>query len=220
MDLTARARVHAALGDETRLRLVYALWLDDRSPHDLASLLELDSNLLAHHLDVLEEAGLITRTVSAGDRRRRYVSARLELLEGLLVPPRIEANSVLFVCTHNSARSLFAEQFLSGLGFAAESAGTRPASQPHPKAVVAAAEMGVDLSGCRPRASSVVGGMPDLVVSVCDRARETSLPFRSQRLHWSIPDPVDEGRIEGFRAAFAEIAVRAGKLAEVLEKKE
>ena len=50
MDISQRAAVHAALGDETRLRLVDALWLNDRSPLDLHRLLGIDTNLLAHHL--------------------------------------------------------------------------------------------------------------------------------------------------------------------------
>ena len=218
MELADRARVHAALGDETRLRLVDALWLDDRSPNELGKLLGVDSNLLAHHLEVLEEAGLVTRTVSSGDGRRRYVSARLEALEGLVAPTSVHAESVVFVCTHNSARSLFAEGLLAEFGFAADSAGTLPAKRPHPKAVTAAAEMGVDLADRVPKAYTAVGHASDLVVSVCDRARESRLPFSSSRLHWSIPDPVDVGRIESFRSAFADIGRRVERLAEMMER--
>lgn len=218
MELFHRARVHAALGDETRLKLVDALWLDDRSPHELGTLLGIDSNLLAHHLDVLEEAGLVTRTVSSGDGRRRYVSARLEALEGLVATPSVPEESVFFVCTHNSARSLFAEGLLTEFGIRADSAGTRPAKGPHPKAVTAAAELGVDLADRVPKAYAAVEPGPGLVVSVCDRARESRLPFPSRRLHWSIPDPVDVGRIESFRSAFAEISRRVERLADVMER--
>jgi protein-tyrosine-phosphatase len=220
MTLATRARIHAALGDETRLQLVDALWLNDRSPQELGRLLGLDSNLLAHHLDVLEEAGLVTRVVSAGDRRRRYVSARLDVLDGMVAPPRISAGSVLFVCTHNSARSLFAEKLLTRLGSQAQSAGTEPAEHAHPKAVVAAADLGIDLTGSRPKSCSAVQKAPDLVVSVCDRAAESRLPFHVERLHWSIPDPVDTGRIESFRDAFAEISKRVERLTNVLEREE
>jgi protein-tyrosine-phosphatase len=220
MDLPSRARIHAALGDETRLRLIDALWLNDRSPRDLGRLLDVDSNLLAHHLDVLEEAGVVARTVSAGDRRRRYVSARLDVLDGMVEAPRVSASTILFVCTHNSARSLFAEKLLSELGSKAQSAGTQPAEHAHPKAVAAAADLGIDLAGSRPKAVSAVEQIPDLVVSVCDRARESRMPFRVERLHWSIPDPVDTGRIESFRNAFAEISSRVERLNEILEKEE
>jgi len=216
MQLADRARVHAALGDETRLKLVDALWLDDRSPHELGRLLDLDSNLLAHHLDVLEAAGLVTRRVSSGDGRRRYVTARLEALEGLVAPPSLHVESVLFVCTHNSARSLFAERLLSEFGVRADSAGTVPARRPHPKAVTAAAELGVDLADQVPKAYTAVERRADLVVSVCDRARESRLPFPSGRLHWSIPDPVDVGRIESFRSVFADISRRVERLADMV----
>lgn len=218
MNLRDRARIHAALGDELRLRLVDALWLNDRSPQDLGMQLGVDSNLLAHHLDVLERAGVVSRTVSAGDGRRRYVSARLDVLQGLVEPPGIQARSVLFVCTHNSARSLFAESLLSGFGVAAQSAGTHPAEGAHPKAVTAASEVDIDLKGRRPKPYSAIEGEPDLVVTVCDRARESSLPFRRARLHWSIPDPVDSARIDGFRTAFADIARRVTSLTEIIEK--
>jgi protein-tyrosine-phosphatase len=218
MDLPSRARMHAALGDEMRLRLIDAIWLNDRSPQELGRLLEVDSNLLAHHLDVLEEAGLITRTVSEGDRRRRYVSARLDVLEGMVAPPRMSADTVLFVCTHNSARSLFAERLLVEMGSNAQSAGTQPAEHAHPKAVAAAAELGVDLTASRPRPCSAVEHEPDLVVSVCDRAGESISSLRADRLHWSIPDPVDTGRIESFRNAFAEISNRVERLSEILER--
>ena len=68
-----RAAVHAALGEPVRLAIVEDLATSDRSPKELAVRLSLPTNLLAHHLDVLEGAGLIERFVSAGDRRRRYV---------------------------------------------------------------------------------------------------------------------------------------------------
>ena len=68
-----RAAVHAALGEPVRLAIVEDLAVSDRSPKELAARFSVPSNLLAHHLDVLEDVGLIERFVSAGDRRRRYV---------------------------------------------------------------------------------------------------------------------------------------------------
>ena len=73
MNRAARARVHAALGDEHRLQIVDELYFADRTPRELGESLALPSNLLAHHLNVLEDAGLIGRVRSDGDRRRRYV---------------------------------------------------------------------------------------------------------------------------------------------------
>ena len=52
--------------------------LGDASPSDLAESLDLGTNLLAHHLKVLEAAGVIRRVRSEGDRRRSYVQLRLD----------------------------------------------------------------------------------------------------------------------------------------------
>jgi len=67
-------------------------------------MLAMPSNLLAHHLRVLEQAGVITRRRSEGDRRRTYLRLVPVTLDSLAAPPRPERR-VLFVCTANSARS-------------------------------------------------------------------------------------------------------------------
>ena len=71
--LDVRAARHAALGDPIRLAIVDELTASDRSPVELRRLTGSESNLLAHHLDVLEDVGLIARKRSSGDQRRRYV---------------------------------------------------------------------------------------------------------------------------------------------------
>jgi protein-tyrosine-phosphatase len=218
MDLEQRATAHAALGDETRLRIVDSLWLNDMSPHVLARMLGIDSNLLAHHLGVLEAAGVVERINSAGDGRRRYIAARWEVLGELEPAGKLQARSILFVCTHNSARSQFAEALVrSRSSLEAQSAGNTPSETIHPKALRAAGELGVDLSAARPKPYADVSGSPDLVVSVCDRAGEAPIPFRGRRLHWSIPDPVDTNRIQSFRNAFDGIATRVHRLIEAIE---
>ncbi len=95
-------------------------------------------NLASHHLRALEAVGLVERRVSEGDRRRRYVVLRRDALNGLLLPQAAlaPAGLVLFVCTHNSARS----QFAAGLwrlrtGNDAASAGSEPSAKVHPQAV-------------------------------------------------------------------------------------
>ena len=107
-DVVERASLHAALGDPVRLGIVEDLASSDRSPTELAEAFGLASNLLAHHLDVLENVGLIDRFVSAGDRRRRYVRLVREPLADLGLVTARAAGSVLFVCSHNSARSQLA----------------------------------------------------------------------------------------------------------------
>ena len=79
-NVVARAAVHAALADPARLQIIDTLGAGDTSPSELAAMLAMGSNLLAHHLHVLDQAGLITRRRSDGDRRRTY----LQLIPGAL----------------------------------------------------------------------------------------------------------------------------------------
>lgn len=208
MTLIERAARHAALGDPVRLAMVDDLCCSDRSPGELAERHGLAGNLLAHHLKVLEDAGLIERVVSAGDRRRRYVRLRSGSLEGLMVAGEVPSGPVLFLCTHNSARSqmaaaIWAEQ----IGGSTGSAGTHPARRVHPGAVRAAARAGLDLTGARPRSMEDIVVEPELVVTVCDRAHEELAPEASW-WHWSIPDPLEESRPGAFDRALAEIQDR------------
>lgn len=217
MNLVDRALVHAALGDPLRLAMVDRLRLGDHTFQDLAEGAGLPGNLAAHHLAVLESAELIERRVSEGDRRRRYISLRKERLDGLVAPHPVLPKVVLFVCTHNSARSQFAAaRWRQVTGLAAESAGTAPADRVHPGAVRAATKFDLDLSGERPKGYDAIAVAPDLVVSVCDRARESGLPFASPSLHWSVPDPVRAGTSTAFRTAFAEIVERIDHLADAI----
>ncbi|MGA8040157.1 MAG: helix-turn-helix domain-containing protein [Acidimicrobiia bacterium] len=214
MDLTDRARSHAALGDPQRLALIDALALGDRTVFELAETSGMKSNLLAHHLGVLEEAGLIERRVSDGDRRRRYVSLRWDRLPHL-PHPHLEFGSIVFVCTHNSARSQFASALWDAkTATGSSSVGGEPARRVHPLAVQVAAEFGIDLATATPAGYESLDFKPDLVVSVCDRARESGLPRSRARLHWSVPDPVEVGTKRAFRDVFAEIEERVDRLAE------
>lgn len=212
--LDERALVHAALGDPHRLRIVDELALGDRSPGELAEMLAISTNLLAHHLDVLAEAGVVSRRASAGDRRRRYVTLRRQAVTDLVPRGHLPGGRVLFVCTRNSARSqLAAALWEKRTGEEAESAGSSPADVVHPLAVRVGAELGVDLGTRRPQGFADVGGEVSLVVTACDRAREDGDPFDVAHLHWSIPDPVEAGTVGAFRGAFADIADRIEALA-------
>lgn len=101
---------------------------------------------------------------------------------------------VLFVCTHNSARSQMAEgwlRHLAGDRFEAHSAGTE-ATQVHPLAIRVMAEVGIDISGQRSKTIEEYLGQPfDWVITVCDQAAEACpvFPGGGERLHWSLPDP-------------------------------
>ncbi len=103
--LTAsRADRHAAQGDPARLAIIDELFVSDRAPGELQALVELPSNLVAHHLDVLERVGLVTRSRSSGDGRRRYVHLHRRALADLTPGARLAVGPALFVCTHNAAR--------------------------------------------------------------------------------------------------------------------
>lgn len=216
--IARRAEVHRALGEPHRLAIVDALVLSDRAPSELATLTGLGSNLVAFHLGVLEEAGVVERLPSEGDARRRYVRLRPDALVSLQARPRIVADDVLFVCTHNSARSqLAAALWERATGRPARSAGHDPAPAVHRLAVEVARDRGLDLGDVHPRGLPAVSQPPpDLVVSVCDRARETGWPFTAPALHWSVPDPVDGGRAR-FEEAYDLLAARITALATARE---
>jgi protein-tyrosine-phosphatase/DNA-binding transcriptional ArsR family regulator len=206
--VSQRAQGHAALGDPIRLAIVDELTASDRSPVELRRLAGIESNLLAHHLDVLEEVGLITRSRSSGDGRRRYVHLHRHALDDLLPARRLPPQPALFVCTHNSARSqLAAALWLQVAGQRAESAGTHPASRVHPGAVAAARRAGLDLTTAHPRPLTNVSPRPPLVVTVCDRAHEELDPDPAW-LHWSVPDPVPNPTKAAFDATVAELRRR------------
>lgn len=102
---------------------------------------------------------------------------------------------VLFLCTHNSARSQIAEALLERKGddrFATGSAGTHPAPSVHPGALAVFAEMGIDWHGHVPKGMDEVLAVEwDIVITLCDRANEScpALPSRPVTAHWGVPDP-------------------------------
>lgn len=211
-ELLLRARRHAALGDVHRLAIVDALQLGDRTPSELCQLTGLGSNLLAFHLDVLEETGLVARRRSLGDARRRYVTRCDVDVDGAPPAPVRRPASVLFVCSRNAARSqLAAALWRDRSGTPAASAGARPAERVHPLAVEVARRRGLDLGHARPRGYDDLDHRPDLVVSVCDRAREAGIPFEAPHLHWSVPDP-SNGGVDAFEEACDDLARRVDRL--------
>jgi len=211
-ELERRAAVHAALADPARLAITDALADGDASPSELAGMLAMPSNLLAHHLNVLEETGLVTRHRSEGDRRRTYLRLVPGILDTLTGPPGRAARRVVFVCTANSARShLAAALWRRASPVPAVSAGTRPAERIHPGAVDAAGRHQLPLPRLRPRHLSEVQHDGDLVVTVCDLAHE-ELGARAA-VHWSVPDPVPAGDPGSFDAALTELDRRVTRLA-------
>jgi protein-tyrosine-phosphatase len=211
-DVGGRAALHAALADPARLQVTDILRTGDTSPSELATMLAMPSNLLAHHLHVLEQAGLITRRRSDGDRRRIYLQLIPGALESLIPPAVRTARRVLFVCTANSARShLAAALWRHTSNLPAVSAGTHPGARIEPGAIAAARRHHLPMRRLRPRHIGDVQQDGDLVITVCDLAHEEL--GRQAAVHWSVPDPVPAGDPASFDAALAELSNRVERLA-------
>lgn len=106
---------------------------------------------------------------------------------------------VLFLCTHNSARSQMAEAIMQHLGGSiveVYSAGTHP-SNIHPEAIRVLAAMNIDVSASRMRSKHLdeycksENSKFDYIITVCDRVREACplFPGDPEQIHWSFPDP-------------------------------
>ena len=127
---------------------------------------------------------------------------------------------VLFVCTHNSARSQIAEALLrqaAGARFIVASAGTAP-TRVHPLAEQVMAERGLSLFSQRAKSLAEVGTRWDYVITVCDAAYEQCPEFdaKTSRLHWSVEDPsrvpgTPTQQLEVFRRVREDLAERVGR---------
>jgi arsenate reductase len=121
--------------------------------------------------------------------------------------------SILILCTGNSARSQLAEALLTTLGatrsagaIRAASAGSRPTTRVHPGAIAVLAAHGIPWGDGEPKHVDALLNEPfDLVITVCDHARDTCpiFPGAAARAHWGLPDPADATEPEAIRAAFA-----------------
>ena len=125
------------------------------------------------------------------------------------------SRNVLFLCTHNSARSVLAEAIMNRLGmgkFKAFSAGSQPRGEVHPFAIELLDKMNHDTSGLRSKSWDEFAkeGAPtlDFVFTVCDNAANETCPVwpgQPMSAHWSVPDPsAAEGTEAERRYAFAE----------------
>ena len=126
---------------------------------------------------------------------------------------------VLIVCTGNSCRSQMAEAWVRhdlGDRWEVESAGTHPAGSVAPLAVRVMGEVGLGISGARPKHwAPFLDKRWDLVVTVCDSARESCplFPGAAEQIHLSFPDPVlavgsEEERLVVYRAVRDDIRAR------------
>lgn len=139
-------------------------------------------------------------------------------------PDRAEPVRVLFLCTHNAARSQMAEALLERRGrgrFHVASAGTEPAAIVHPLTLTVLRRAGMEWNGRRPKGlGAVLKHQPwDLAITVCDQARESCprLPGRPIRVHWSIPDPAKvKGDEEAREVAFWDALTMLGRRIDLL----
>ncbi len=208
-----RAALHHALADPARLAIVDALLVGDLSPGELGSSLDLPSSLLAHHLRVLQDAGLITRTRSHADRRRAYLQLIPAPLEALSATTTVAAPRVVFVCTRNGARSpLAAALWAARSHIPVTSAGTHPGPHLNPRAVSAARRHGLRLGRSHTAHIRDVLDPGDLVVAVCDKAYEELGPD-PRCVHWSVPDPGPIDTDEIFEDVMAQLTERIDRLA-------
>jgi arsenate reductase len=137
---------------------------------------------------------------------------------------------VLFVCTHNSARSIMGEALLrekGGDAYDVHSAGTEP-SEVRPLTLRVLEEAGIPTEGLRSKSvQEFMGRKFDYIITVCDSARQNCpvFPGEGERFHWGYPDPsaatgTEEERLEAFRRVFTAMSQRVDLFMTVSDKRE
>ena len=224
MEQNRAAHAFATLGHPGRLavfRLLMRFAPQGVRPTEIAEALGMKQNTLSHHLADLTASGLVgvdrqgrslfySVDLDTTERLIGYIAldvgrARPDLISPLLLNRKDVAMpetdfSVLFICSGNSARSIFAEALLRDLGkgrFRAFSAGTRPNTELNPFALDILKRNGHDISGLRSKHISEFhtpgSTAMDFVLTVCDTAAaEECPPWPGQPItgHWGLPDPV------------------------------
>ena len=200
--------------------------------------LELPQNLVSYHLRRLHDQKIVTERRSTADGRDIYYSLDVNTLRTLYFAAANSLNPVLnttdidsalqeaishlptkkvrvlFLCTHNSARSQMAEgilRHLSGDQIEAFSAGNQPTSL-HPLAIQTMAKMGIDIGQQRSKhLDEYLDQSFDYIVTVCDRVREAcpTFPGDPEQVHWSFIDPAEVSGSEKERSrAFDQVALQ------------
>lgn len=223
------------LAHTVRWQIVAALAQSDYRVQELEVRLARPQNLVSYHLRLLREGGLVGERRSSADGRDAYYTLNLDTLRSayqavgaalhpaLACVPTPETVSsrpyrVLFLCTHNSARSQLAEGILRAVGgerVEVFSAGNEVTAV-HPLAVCAAAERGIDISQQRAKPmDEFVGQSFDVIITVCDRVREVCpvFPGDPPHVHWSLPDPTavsgtEDEQYQAFWQTAQELATR------------
>lgn len=229
----------AALAHPRRLavfRLLMRRYPDRLPAGEIGAVIGARPSTLSAYLADLEAAGLIDHERKGTSLRYRAVMPQVQgLVDRLLAdccrariqpaaaPPAGRVRNVLFICSHNSARSLMAEAILrdlTGARFEAFSAGTSARGTPHAPAMAMLRELGDDTGALwsKPATCFLTPDAPrmDLVITVCDRAANTELPAwpgPPVQAHWGLPDPVGLGTPEALAATYLTLLRRLARLA-------
>jgi len=200
------------LAHNLRWQIVQLLVVGDYRVNELVTLLDQPLNLVSYHLKQLRDSQLVSSRRSEADRRDTYYSLDLMRLQeqyrtaGAALHPvlsELDMNSqpqkprpkILFVCTHNRARSQIAEGLMRHLTEGqvyVSSAGSEPGAV-HPDAVRTMETLGIDIRNQYSKGfDDVIDQTFDFVITVCDRAREVcpTFPGDGQHIHWGFPDPL------------------------------
>lgn len=228
--------VFKLLGHEIRWNIVKLLTHSDYCGQELVRLVRQPQNLLSYHLQLLHAQGVITERRSTADERSIYYSLNLDTLRTLYfasadaLHPALHLSQqglqemeihvlrkqirVLFLCTHNSARSQMAEgilRHLSNGNIEVFSAGSTPTSI-HPLAIQVLSTMGLDSGQQHVKHMDEFKGQSfDYIVTVCDRIHEScpTFPGDPEQIHWSFPDPtVVQGSEQERSRAFEQVALQ------------
>lgn len=245
------------LAHDVRWHLVEALAESDRRVQELVALLQRPQNLISYHLRLLREGQLVNERRSSADGRDVYYSLDLDQLRmvflesGQSLHPALAYTAVspfqadvgkkaegeekrpfriLFLCTHNSARSQLAEGILRATGgelVEVFSAGSEP-GQVHPMAVRAATALNIDITQQRSKhLDEFVDQRFDYIITVCDQVRERCpiFPKDPRQIHWSLRDPAavngtEEEQFRAFIQTARELTTRISYLRLMLERQQ
>ncbi len=217
--------IFKALSDPNRLQIFNLLLQSDRTNSELMDITGLRQNLLSHHLNILTECGLVHIHRSIGDARRHYYGPRLDTMracrewwmfhspqDDAQLPPLQNPRRVLFLCRRNGIRSMLAEglaRHMAPQALQAFSAGIDQEREPLlDLGVQLLAEHSVPAFGFQVKSyESLLDKAPfDFVITVCDIVHESAVldVFEgAEFIHWSLPDPIEEGRTPEEQRAIA-----------------
>jgi len=236
------------LAHDVRWHLLAALAESDRRVQELVELIQRPQNLISYHLRLLRDGQVVKERRSSADGRDVYYSLDIDHLRllylnsGQALHPALACATpleereevgirpfrILFLCTHNSARSQLAESILRASGGSLVivfSAGSEP-STIHPLAIRAATALNLDISQQYAKhLDDFTGQSFDYVITVCDQVREVCPVFADdvKQIHWSFSDPTavvgtEDEKLAAFLQTAKELSTRISYLCLMMER--